>query len=48
MRGWSSADGRSWSQVSVDGVVDGHIVGAADAGPIVLIVGFQSIWMAES
>jgi hypothetical protein len=48
VRGWSSADGRSWSQVPVDGVVDGYIGAAAGSSPIVLIVGFQSIWIAES
>lgn len=48
VRGWSSADGKSWTQVPVDGAVDGPIIDAAGAGPIVLIVDFQSIWTAES
>ena len=48
VRAWSSADGKSWTRVSVDGVVDGPIIGAAGTDPIVLIVGFQSIWIAEN
>ena len=48
VRGWSSADARSWTQVPVDGVVDGYIGDAAGSDPIVLIVDFQSIWIAES
>jgi hypothetical protein len=34
--------------VSVDGRVDGSIIDAAGEGPIVFIVGYQSIWIAEN
>ena len=48
VRAWSSAEGKSWTRVSVDGRVDGYIVDAAGEGPIVFIVGYQSIWIAEN
>ena len=48
VRAWSSAEGKSWTRVSGDGRVDGYIVDAAGTDPIVLIVGFQSIWTAEN
>ena len=48
VRAWSSADGMSWSQVPVEGAMDGYIVDAAGSSPVVLIVDYGSIWTMDS
>ena len=43
-RVWWTDDGATWSRESFDGSVDGFIVAAAGESPIVLVVGYDSIW----